>query len=225
MTVGNVMSTFQEHVPKKKKGWYIVTRVTSGNKWSGQSVKNILILQRFALIPSDTFLWGWSIWEMTALCMTEAQILVWWALSGTETGDSLLFQFKVWAIPVTQLSLCFKFARQVTLGKVIPQNMNILQLCDNKGRVCGYAGIKPGCWARTLLSSTVNNWDLTEWVLQPGREGFPLVLSFVRIPTSNKCFIHASKNGLCCDRIRHVPLMCCIKEGDAFTWNSSTPIR
>lgn len=128
-------------------------------------------------------------------------------------------------LPVTQLSLCFKFLRQVTLGKVIPQkghgsNQFGMSMNDNKDRVCGYAGIKPGCRARTLLSSTVNNGDLTEWVLQPGREGIPLVLSFVHIPTSNKCFIHASKNGLCCDRIRQMPLMCCIKEGVAFTWNS-----
>lgn len=70
----------------------IVMRVTPGNKWSSQSVKNILlILQRYAIIPSDTSLGGggggaWCVWEMTALCGSESQMLG----TGTrlvQTGD------------------------------------------------------------------------------------------------------------------------------------------
>lgn len=123
MTVGNLMSTFRRHFPKKrkKKRRYIVTRVTSGNKWSGQSVRNILILLRFAIIPSDTFLWGWSIWKMTALCVSEAQILVWWALSRTQTVAACSPIWWCERLDVTQLSLCFKFLRQVAHWKVVPQ--------------------------------------------------------------------------------------------------------
>lgn len=141
-TVGNVMSRFRRHLPKKKR-WYVVTGVTSGNKWSGQSVKNILILLRFAIIPSDTFLWGWSIWEMTALCVSETQILAWWALSRSQTGDGPLFQLKVWAT--------FRHSAQPVLrqrlhtGRLYLKSETKLtnliwvwrfKVCDNKDGVC-----------------------------------------------------------------------------------------
>lgn len=119
-------------------------------------------------------------------------------------------------LSVTQISLCFKFIRQVTHGKIIPQKYhgcNKFGTSTNSHAVTLllYKDIDARWWSRTLLSSTVNNWNLTEWVLQPGREGIPLVLSFVHVPTSYKCFIHAAKNGLCHDRIRQLSCMYCIK--------------
>lgn len=77
-----------------KKGKHIVTRVTSGNKWSGQSVKNSFNPPEVHHNPQWHLSGGWSIWEMTALCASDAQILRDEACP--ETGDSPLSQWEVW---------------------------------------------------------------------------------------------------------------------------------
>lgn len=137
---------------------------------------------------------------MTALCVSEAQILARWALSRTQTPHPAFPVKGVNDFTSLSSACAFNADGRTRGGEVIPQkwhqsnklgmSMKIhavtLQLRDNNDRASGCAGIKPGRWTGALLSSTVNNWVLTEWVLQPGQEGIPLVPSFVHIPTSEK---------------------------------------
>ena len=61
------------------------------------------------------------------------------------------------------------------------------------------------------LKYAANDIGLTEWELQPGWNTPCLILcSFAEQPLRKvaECFIHTSKNGLCCDRIRQ--LSCCM---------------
>ena len=61
------MCTFNNSHTKESKDWLL--RIGEAASLSRTS----LIPRRYPIIPSDTFLGGWCIWEMTALCMSETQ--------------------------------------------------------------------------------------------------------------------------------------------------------
>lgn len=92
VTVGNVMCTFCQCSHIKDS---IVTRVTSGNKWSGQSVKNIFNPPEVRHNPQWHLSGG--LVHLGNDSVSESQMLGRGRdLSRLETGDNPLSQWEVW---------------------------------------------------------------------------------------------------------------------------------
>lgn len=155
--------------------------------------RTFLIPLRYPIIPSDTFLGGWCIWEMTALCMSETQMLRrGQGSSRYETGDNPSRSGRCECLHVNQLSVALwrSQAGYRPAGNFLEDDANAptRNECELQWTVCCKLVGGRGAEEKKILDL---NWtiimSLEEWLHQPRLGGIPscFILSSFAEQSSN----------------------------------------